>query len=145
MLFNVPQYVDVEDKVAGPLTAKQLFWMIGMGAVLLVLWNIFEFAAFSVIAIPVIILFVAFAFYRPYGQPLITFVSHALFFIFRPKVYVWDRPEQPEIPTVIKASKKPDAKQEKQEGQASPREELTPERIRELSFILDNKNTHQNQ
>ena len=39
MLFNVPQYIDVEDKIVGPLTGKQLLWMIGMGIMLLVLWN----------------------------------------------------------------------------------------------------------
>jgi hypothetical protein len=92
MLFNVPQYIDVEDKVAGPLTAKQLLWMIGMSAVLLVLWNIFDLAAFFAAAIPVVLIFVALAFYRPYNQPLIVFVKNALFFLIRPKVYVWNRP-----------------------------------------------------
>lgn len=92
MLFNVPQYIDVEDKIAGPLTARQLLWMIGMGAVLMVMWNIFDQAAFYLLAIPVVGIFCAFAFFRPYGQPLISFVTSAAMFIFRPKLYVWDRP-----------------------------------------------------
>lgn len=92
MLFNVPQYIDVEDKVAGPLTVKQLFWMIGMVAVLMILWSIFDRAAFFAAAIPVVCAFVALAFYRPYNQPLIVFIGNAILFIVRPKVYVWDRP-----------------------------------------------------
>jgi len=91
MLFNVPQFIDVEDKVAGPFTAKQLLWMFGMGAMLLVLWNVFEKSAFFVSAIPVIIIFIALAFYRPYNQPLIRFIFSALLFLFKPKVYVWRR------------------------------------------------------
>lgn len=94
MLFNVPQYIDVEDKVAGPLTAKQLLWMIGMGAMLMILWNIFDSASFFVLAIPTICAFAALAFYRPYGQPLIMFIGNAILFIVRPKVYVWSRPSK---------------------------------------------------
>lgn len=94
MLFNVPQYIDVEDKVAGPLTAKQLLWMIGMGAILMFVWSLFDRATFFVLAVPVICTFVALAFYRPYGQPLIVFIGSAILFIVRPKVYVWNRPGQ---------------------------------------------------
>lgn len=89
--YNVPQYIDVEDKVAGPLTAKQLIWMFGMGAALLVLYNMFEFNIFAILSIPTILIFCAFAFYRPYNMPLIAFVIYTLLFIVRPKVYVWIR------------------------------------------------------
>jgi hypothetical protein len=92
MLFNVPQYIDVEDKIAGPLTAKQLLWMIGMGAALMILWGIFDTGAFFTAAVPTVCLFTALAFYRPYNQPLIMFIGNALMFLVRPKVYVWSRP-----------------------------------------------------
>jgi hypothetical protein len=91
MLFNVPQYIDVEDKVAGPFTAKQLLWMFGCGAMLLVLWNTLDKVTFIISAIPIILLFAALAFYRPYNQPLIKFIYFAVMFLFRPKVYVWRR------------------------------------------------------
>lgn len=91
MLFGVPQFIDIEDKIAGPLTGKQLLWMFGMGAALLVLWNTLEKKAFFVAAIPVTLLFCAFAFYRPYNQSLAKFVGHSLVFLFRSKVYVWKR------------------------------------------------------
>ena len=94
MLFNVPQYIDVEDKIAGPLTAKQLLWMIGMGAMLMFMWSIFDKALFFILAIPVICLFVAFAFYRPYNQPLVSFIGSAIMYMVRPKIYVWNRPTQ---------------------------------------------------
>lgn len=91
MNFSVPQYIDVEDKVAGPFTAKQLGWMFGMGATLLVLWSIFETKVFWMLAIPTVLLFVALAFYRPHNRPLISFIGSAIYFLFRPKVYVWRR------------------------------------------------------
>lgn len=129
MLFNVPQYIDVEDKVAGPLTARQLLWMIGMGAVLLVLWNIFDLGGFFVVGIPIILLFVALAFYRPYNQPLISFLGSALMFLVRPKVYVWSRPAKAAPERKIKETSKTAQTSEKK---------LTAEEIRRLAQIVDN-------
>jgi hypothetical protein len=91
MLFNTPQYIEIEDKIAGPLTAKQLMWMFGMGAALLVLWGILDQMTFIISAIPVAGIFCAFAFYKPQGQPLIKFIVWGLFFVFRPKFYIWRR------------------------------------------------------
>jgi hypothetical protein len=91
MLFNVPQNIDVEDKIAGPFTAKQLLWIFGMGAVLLVLWGILDQITFIISAIPIVLIFCALAFYRPHGQPLIKFVLWGITFIFQPKVYIWKR------------------------------------------------------
>ncbi len=92
MMFNVPQFIDVEDKIAGPLTAKQLLWMIGMGAAILLV-RLFTGggAVMFILSVPVVIVFVLLAFYRPNGQSLISFVLHGVFYLFRPKVSVWRR------------------------------------------------------
>src|SRR6266702_3308356 len=91
MLINVPQYIDVEDKIAGPLTAKQLGWIIGLGIILLILWNVVPFVVFIILGFPLAILFVALAFYKPYGQPLGSFLIFGIMYFFRPKVYMWKR------------------------------------------------------
>ncbi|MCX6765456.1 MAG: PrgI family protein [Candidatus Moranbacteria bacterium] len=138
MLFNVPQFIDVEDKVAGPFTAKQLLWMFGMGAVLLVLWNILEKPAFFVSAVPIVALFMALAFYRPYNQPLIRFILFSLLFLFRPKVYVWKR-----IPHKIASQagkKKTPATMEKEKKKM-----LNPENIEALARVLDSEGRERNE
>ena len=91
MLFNTPQYIEIEDKIVGPLTAKQLMWMFGMGAVLLILWGFLDKTTFFITAIPVGLIFCALAFYRPHGQPLIKFIMWGISFMFQPKTYVWRR------------------------------------------------------
>jgi len=91
MLFTVPQYIDVEDKVVGPLTVKQLLWMIAAGVLTLIMWAILPKVLFFIIAIPELLIFGALAFYRPYGQPLVGFVISGIFFLFGPKIYVWKR------------------------------------------------------
>jgi hypothetical protein len=92
MMSSVPQFIDVEDKIAGPLTWKQLAWMIGLGTILLVLYNVFPTVIFFIVSVPIVILFSALAFYRPYNQPLILYMIYATYFLFRPKIAVWERP-----------------------------------------------------
>ena len=92
MMFSVPQFIDVEDKIVGPLTWKQLGWIVAMGAVILIAFSIFDATLSIIIAIPTVLFFAAMAFYRPSGLPMITFIANATLFLFRPKVAVWQRP-----------------------------------------------------
>src|SRR3989344_4025081 len=131
MLYNVPQYTDVEDKIAGPLTGKQLLWLFGMGAVLLVLWSILQRGVFFVLAFPVVVLFATFAFYKPQGEPLIKYVSHGIFFLFRPKIYTWKRPSQSQQ-HIQKATKE-------RIGASDTKKSISLEEIRMLSQTLDSE------
>jgi len=92
MMFSVPQFIDVEDKIAGPLTWKQLLWMIGMGAILLTLFGIFDTTLSIMLSIPIVLLFCAMAFYKPNGFPMTTFIGNFVLYLFRPKMAVWERP-----------------------------------------------------
>lgn len=133
MMFSVPQFIDVEDKIAGPLTWKQLLWMIGMGSVLLFFFNLFDTALFIIFAVPTILVFVAFAFYKPDGFPLTTFVFYAILFLFRPKVAVWERPVN--IRPAVKAPEKKD------ENIVVQPKEINEEKLKELARILDSRGT----
>lgn len=132
MIFNVPQFIDVEDKIAGPLTWRQLLWMIGMGAVLLVLYNAMPQGVFIVVAVPIVILFCALAFYRPNNQPLILYIIHGIFFLLRPKVAVWERPTAP------MTKKQPEPA--KTITEAEPKEKrVTVTELKELARIIDSR------
>lgn len=91
MRADVPQFIDVEDKIAGPLTWKQLLWMIALLVLLIIFYNVFESGAFILIAIPLTLTFVALAFVKPYGQPLTRIIYYGVFHLFGPKIYVWRR------------------------------------------------------
>ncbi len=129
MLFNVPQFIDVEDKIAGPLTAKQVFWLIGAGAILFIIWAIFDLATFFTLAVPIVILFALFAFYRPYNQSFLSFAFNSVLFLFRPKVYRWERP------TNLKAHKESPAPAPTPTND----KKLTFEEIHALAEIADRK------
>ncbi len=128
-MFSVPQFIDVEDKIAGPLTWRQLLWMIGMGILLLVIYNTIGTAGFLIVAVPIVLLFCALAFYRPQGQPLIVFLFHGFTYFFRPKIAVWERPiaRRQAAPEVEAAPVKAAAKAK----------QLSPEALRDLARLMD--------
>ncbi len=131
MLFNVPQFINVEDKIVGPFTGKQLLWLFVLGVLLLILWNALDKAAFFIFAIPITLVFVAFAFYRPYKQSLISFVIAGIRFVFRPKTYYWERENS--------EGKKSVAKNKKTGIENDASNKITPEEIRVLAEMLDSR------
>lgn len=129
MITSVPQFIDIEDKVAGPFTWRQLGWMFGMGAALFLLYSMLSRGVFFIAAIPVIISFFALAFYRPNGMPLAKFVFYAVGFLFRPKIVVWERPTlQRSAPKTVET--KPAEK-------ATQRKNITMEEIERLAKSVD--------
>lgn len=130
MMSSVPQFIDIEDKIAGPLTWRQLLWMIGMGVLLLVVYNMVGGAGFIVLAIPIVLIFCALAFYRPQGQPLIGFIGHAFFFFFRPKVSVWERPVIRQREVVVKSQKNEQPRGDTTKG-------ISRDKLQDLARILD--------
>ncbi|NTW26895.1 MAG: PrgI family protein [Candidatus Moranbacteria bacterium] len=135
MLINVPQYIDVEDKIAGPLTAKQLGWIIGLGITLLVLWNMVPAPVFFILGLPLAILFVALAFYKPYGQPLGSFLIFGVMYFFRPKVYMWKRTPARAVKEVQKI----------QQAQAvAVDKHISAQSLKDLAQLLDSEGTTTN-
>jgi len=135
MLYNVPQYIDIEDKIAGPLTAKQLLWMFGMGGMLLMMWGFLDKTTFYIAAVPVVLIFSALAFYRPYGQPLINFVIYSIQYIMRPKLYFWNRETTHEV-----AQKKAQPEIVQRQKNAG----LTEDKVKMFAQVLDSQGKNSN-
>ncbi len=132
MLFNVPQFIDIEDKIVGPLTAKQLGWLGIAGVLLLIFWSTLVFSTFVPVALITLAIFGALAFYRPYNQPLLNFLMSGVNFFMKPKVYVWKR-FYDNIKTVNRTPQKP------KEEIIVKRKVLDNEKIRELTERLNRK------
>ena len=136
MLISVPQYIDIEDKIVGPLTAKQLGWLIAMGIILIIMWSTLSKPMFFILGIPTALLFIALAFYKPYGVPMGNFIIFGIMYFFRPKIYFWKRTSQKEVHVVQK---------NKVVENNYKNKKLTAESIRELSQLLDSEGHHYNE
>lgn len=91
MRFKVPKNVDIEDRIVGSLTGKQFLWVLGGAALLFPAYHWADFSLFVGSAIVIMGLSIAFAFVKPYGQTLFTFLTNFLLYNFKEKHYIWKR------------------------------------------------------
>lgn len=131
MLFNVPQFIDIEDKIVGPLTAKQLGWLAMGGVVALVCYALLDQSAFWLSVIIIAVIFGALAFYRPYNQPLINFILSSISFATRPKMYIWKR--------ISEKTAKSSVKKQTTVSKIT-KKNIDSKKIADVSKILDNLN-----
>ena len=91
MQFNIPQFIDIKDKIIGPLTMKQFLYIVAGMGVVFVLWYFLRLWLFLLIAAPVVAFCLMLAFYQFNGRPFINFVGLAINYLLKPKLYLWKR------------------------------------------------------
>lgn len=89
MRFQFPQFLEVEDKIIGPLTIKQFGWMAAGGVALFILYRFLVFSYFLMLAAPITAFCFAFAFIKINGRPFLNFLVSFLRYLIRPRLYVW--------------------------------------------------------
>lgn len=91
MRFNVPQFIDIEDKIIGPLTLKQFLFLAAGGGLLFILWFYLKLFAFVIVSIPIVSLSLALAFYKVNGRSFVSFLANLIKYIIKPKLYLWKK------------------------------------------------------
>jgi len=87
--FVVPQFIDVEDKIIGPITTRQFLIIMGTALILFLLYKILRFVYFVATGLPVAGAAAVFAFARVNGAPFHLFFLNILQTYRRPKTRVW--------------------------------------------------------
>ena len=95
MRFQVPQFIDVEDKIFGPFTLKQFIYLAGGGSVALIGVTLLGLFWGLLIASPIVILALALAFYKINNRPFIHTLESAFKYLVGEKLYIWKRTEKP--------------------------------------------------
>ena len=101
MRYEVPQFIDIEDKLFGPLTFMQgLYLAGGFGGAFVFFWGIgkiFPDAGFIIKIIPGIPIFAfgaALAFLEVNKRPLIKYLEAWFYYLIHPKRYNWKKKER---------------------------------------------------
>jgi len=105
MQFQVPQFIETEDKIIGPLTLKQFFYLAGGTALVLASYFALQIWLWIVVSLFIIVIAVGFAFISINGKPLPKILLAAFNFYWSPQIYVW-QPEQPTLPKTEENVKK---------------------------------------
>ncbi len=93
MRFQVPQFIEVEDKIFGPLTFKQFVYVAGGGGICILLFTFLPSFIAILLALPVAAFAGALAFYKYNDKPFIELVEAFFQYSLTNKLYVWRKEE----------------------------------------------------
>jgi PrgI family protein len=106
MRFQVPQFIEVEDKIFGPLTLKQFIFLAGGGGLSFLIYSFLNNLVFSIIPIiAVMVISALLAFYRVNNRPFINVIESAFHYFFGNKLFIWkkvDKPRPTDTATALK-------------------------------------------
>jgi hypothetical protein len=98
MQFQVPQFIEIEDKIFGPLTLKQFLYLAGGTGACVALFIYIPYKILSVIMIiPIAGFTLALAFYKVNNKPFIDMVQSAFYYFLGDKLYLWRKEEKKPI------------------------------------------------
>ena len=90
--YQVPQYIEVEDKVIGPLTLKQFFYILGGGGIVFILYLLgIKIFFLIILAIPILSLALSLAFVKINNRSFLIYLQSLLSFVFKPRRYLWKK------------------------------------------------------
>jgi len=132
MKFQVPQFIEIEDKIFGPLTIKQFIYIAGGAGLSFILFKFLPLWI-AVFLIAVVIGFsLALAFYQINNKPLVYVLQSAFGYLLSDKLYLWKKKEvSPE------KAKEPVARGEGQPPIYVPK--LSQSKLHDLTWSLDIK------
>ncbi len=102
MQFHIPQYIDIEDKLFGPLTLKQAIYVAGGAGLAYMFYRLFP--GYLFISAPIIaaiaVLTWALAFFpkEKLGKPFVEILEAAFNYMRKEKLYTWKKTtREPEL------------------------------------------------
>lgn len=136
MQFIVPQFIDVEDKIIGPISVRQFVTLLVGAAIIFANYQVgykIIFGSFWLFAISSIVIFAVsgtFAFLRINGRPFHYFLLNVLTTLQKPTLRVWN-----------KRLTKAELTSKEEEVELTPptpvKGPLTARKLTELSLIVD--------
>jgi len=130
MRFQVPQFIEVEDKIFGPLTFKQFVYVAGGIGISVVLFILLPKFIAIIISVPILIFAAALAFYKVNDKPFINVVEAFVKYTLTSKLYIWKKEE--------KVSEAKEALEKKEIEQVYV-PKLSDSKLKELTWSLDIK------
>lgn len=134
MQYYVPQFIESESKIIGPLSLKQFFLMAGPLIFVIVLYLIFKniFISF-LLGILLVGGGAAFALFKYQGQDLVSIFSYGISYFLNPKEYIWFKKGQEMVS--LKEVEKVIEKKEK----TVPQRRAEESKLKKMAWMLEAK------
>ncbi len=134
--FTVPQFIDVENKIIGPVTTRQFVIMLGAFILSAVYYKLFDFSLFLTAGIVTLVIAGVFAFAKINGRPFHFFILNVVQTFKRPKLRIWDNSDKDK-------DEFEQFKEKTEVKQSVPTKHYTRSRLAELSLIVDTGGAYQ--
>ena len=128
MQFVVPQFIDVEDKIIGPITVRQFVISIIGGIIMFCEYKLTDLALFILLAVPTAAVFGMIAFLKINGMPFHYFLINFLETLKSPGLRLWTRLTYTHL---INFEKKAEV------VQVASKPALTVSHLADLSLVVD--------
>ena len=131
--YQVPQNIDMEDKIIGPLTLIQFLYLLVGGIIdYLLLLSLKTSFVFWILAIPIALISLALTFLKIQDQPISHFIRAGLVYLSRPKIRLWKRQGLAPIVILAKPGKKKVAP-------PPPKKHIEKSQLEQLAQALDTR------
>ena len=136
--FVVPQFIDVEDKIIGPITVRQFIILLAGGGLSFVAYKLSDFVLFLIEVVIIMLFTFVIAFIKINGRPIHYFILNIFQTLKRPRARVWrrlySRAELKDFMKTAAPSLPP---------QIKTRNKVRASRLAELSLIVDTGGVYQ--
>ncbi len=89
MRFQVPQFIEVEDKIFGPFTFKQFLYLAGGVGMIAITFSVLPKILAFFISIPIAALSLALTFYKINNRPFIFVLESFFKYLITKKLFIW--------------------------------------------------------
>lgn len=93
MRFEVPQFIEIEDKIFGPLTWRQFLYLGGGVGMAVVLFLRLPFVLFVLTGVPLALIAGALAFFPVNNRPFSYFLEAIVNYFSGKRLYLWRKEE----------------------------------------------------
>lgn len=131
MRFQVPQFIEVEDKIFGPLTLKQFVYLAGGAGISFVVYISFPLYIAFIPIIAILGFSAALAFIKINNKPFIYVLEAAVKYYFGSKLYIWKKEDRKVTPKTTE--------QEAREYAGIMVPKISDSKLKDLSWSLDIK------
>lgn len=95
MRYQVPQFIEVEDKIFGPLSFRQFAYLAGAAGFCVIVYNFFGLFLAILAGGPFVLLAVLLAFYKVNNRPFSETLRAMLSYAAARKLYLWEHARHP--------------------------------------------------
>lgn len=136
MEYQVPQFIEVEDRIFGPLTLRQFVFVAGGIGLCVALILYLPLLIGIALAIPVGAFAAALAFYKVNNKSFLDIVEAGFNYYTKERLYLWKKEPKSEMPAIVQAPQT-----------VIPREKLglSGGKLKDLAWSLDIKDQNKAQ